>query len=286
MYSKRRKPTTKRSWKSRKTQFSKSYRRYRKPSLRKRSNWVSGAQIANFNSIRSATEKKIVSSRHSKWQRTASNNFWYVESICPFALPEPFWHRAGGLRADTDINCEKLYIRGGTWRVTIKNIDNSSAIVDCWLAFMKDGAAFKSIGGEVNSPWHPYAAGKDFTDSQRLSKWHKNFILKRAGTNEDKTYDGAIKYFEFKIPAQAITVDKFIQEKPLWPVLYVQWRGMEEWHVKMEFEIDVIITFTEGESREMNKNEISSLQKKIVELAEKIGGGIGGAYQVQPMTPD
>lgn len=278
MFSKKGK-TKKRSSKTKRTPFSKSYR-HRKQNSRRRSNWVSGAQIANFNSIRSATEKKLVSSRHTKWQRTASNNYWFVEAISPFIYPNPFWHKAGGLRGDTDINCEKLFIRGGTWRITIKNIDNSSAIVDCWLAFMKDGAAFKSIGGEVNSPWHPYAAGKDFTDSQKLSKWHKNFILKRAKTGEDVTYDGAIKYFEFKIPAQAITVDKFLVEKPLWPIMYVQWRGMEEWHVKMEFEIDVIITFTENETRQMNATDISSLQKKVQDLANLINTGYN-----MPMTP-
>ena len=45
----------------------------------------------------------------------------------------------------------------------MKNVDNSNAIVDMWLAFMYDGSNYTHMGGNTKIPWTPYLAGSNIT---------------------------------------------------------------------------------------------------------------------------
>lgn len=244
------------------------FRRYRTYSRRPKKPYIAKSAYKTAEFTKSSLSRKIVASKYSRWEKQAANNCWYVEEICPFKNSAPFWTKDGGCQSEKDIQCKRLYVRGGTWSITIKNIDNSDAVCEAWLGFVRDGSDYKTLAGDVTVPWSPYIAMENFGQSYKLSKWHKQFTLHR-GPNKDEKDGGGSRTFQFKIGHFPIDVNKWISDKKGWPIVWITWRGNITWHVNMQFEVDFQLTFTELEGQQtMTRSDMASLTKQLEELKE------------------
>lgn len=203
---------------------------------------------------------KLVSTYIHMWESKASNNNFYVEEICPFKRESPFWTRNGGLLGNADVNSKRLYVRGGEWRVTMTNLDNSDAIVNMYLGFCKDGTDYRTMAGDVAVPWSPFVAKEDIGRRFKISTWRKQFVLKRSASNDGF---GEVHVETFKIGTFPVDVNQFINEKKGWPFLWVTWRGVKEWHVKCSFALESMILFTDNQPHGLTTNELQDLQNDI-----------------------
>lgn len=186
-----------------------------------------------------------------------------MEEICPFKREEPFWKRAGGLQGTQDCNGKNFFVRGGEWRVSMTNVDNSDASVTMYLGFCKDGTDYRTLAGDVRVPWSPYIAMEDIGQKYRISKWKQNFVLKCGVDNVSK---GETRVTSFKVGSFPVDATRFIDDKKGWPFLWVTWRGMDKWHVKMKFELEFMVLFTDTQPHGLSSNEMRNLQKDIQEL--------------------
>lgn len=213
--------------------------------------------------VQSDLQIKLVSSFHHRWEAQASNNMWYTEEICPFKRDNPFWERNGGLQSTHDCLAKHLYVRGGCWNVSITNIDNSDAVVTAYLGFCLDGTDYRTMAGDVRVPWSPYLGFEDVGRRYKISNWKKHFLLKCSDVHESH---GATKLFQFKIGSFPVDVNKFIADKKGWPFLWLTWRGIKEWHVKMQIELECQIMFTDNQPHQMSTRELTDLAADIAEL--------------------
>lgn len=152
-----------------------------------------------------------------------------------------------------DFDNHKIYVRGGEWHVTISNDSENECSIELWLAFIVNGAKYKSLDGYVEDPWHPIISGKRFNDVMKLTKWNRNFIL------APKTS----KKFRFKIGTFAVDVGEWHIMKKGWPVLYSLANAANPiYESKLAFHMSFNITFTEGKHNSFgyNREEMSTLK--------------------------
>lgn len=207
-------------------------------------------------------QTKMCTSYAHRWDSKASNNYWYVEEICPFKREQPFWTKDGGLSAQSDCSSRNLFVRGGEWKLSITNKDNSDAIVTCYLGFCLDGTDYKTMAGDINVPWSPYLGFEDIGKRYKISKWKKHFVLK---CNPATGY-GSTKLFTFKIGQFPVDVNRFIAEKKGWPFVWVTWKGVENYHVKMTFDMECTILFTDNMPHAMSSREIADIKEDLKRL--------------------
>lgn len=219
------------------------------------------------NKIRSAGKtasdlsRKLATSFAHQWEGSGSNGKWAVEEMSPFKRDHPFWTVLGGLKSTVDCTNRMLYVRGGEWRVTMSNKDNSDCIVNCWLGFCKDGTDYESCAGSIDTPWSPYIAMEDVGKRYKISKWRKSFTLKC-----DPSGYGTPKTFIFKIGQFPVDVVRFVSEKKGWPFLWIEYRGVREWHCKVHFHIEMALTFTDQSPHGLSNKEVRDMAKEIAEL--------------------
>ena len=197
------------------------------------------------------------------------NNVWVVKTLSPFIRPSknqaaPFWTVAGGAVASGDIEARNLIIAGGEYHVTLKNISDTNVDITMWLGFVRENTQHLHTNAESDRPWNPWLIGKEFSNVFYLSKWKRQFILKR--NMADIKNDGESKKFTFKIKKQAIDTIDFIDKEKGWPVIWVLARGHITWRFKLQYQIEVSLSFFN------NNINYHATKSDILELKKAIGG--------------
>lgn len=114
------------------------------------------------------------------------------------------------------------------------------------------------MAGDINVPWSPYIGLEDVGKRYKISKWKRDFILKKGPDSW-----GEAKTFSFKIGQFPIDCTRFLNDKKGWPFIWCTWRGLKQWHCKLQFEIEVMMTFTDQAPHGMTEREIRDLASDI-----------------------
>ena len=217
----------------------------------------------------SALNHKFHSVNSVSWESKIRANEYRVEQICPYKTDKGFWTIAGGAVINADATFKKVYVRGGSWSLTISNCADAEATIDCYLAFIKDGSELQNIEGTVNNNWHPYLSGERFTDCFRLSRYIKSFILLPKRSHRQK----------FKIGHFKCDVTNWFNDKPGWPFLFVCFRPTNPTlSVCLRFTMDWNLSFARIEDLKiaMSREEANKLQMALNHFKETLGLQVAG----------
>lgn len=206
------------------------------------------------------------------YNKNVANNQYMTEFICPWnvrmaeGISPCFWQRAFGAKIDNDVPYRKLCIKGGTWSVFMKNMDNSDAHVDAWLGFVYDGATYQNPEGATSTPWTPWSAGSVLTSFMRISKYHRKYTLKLDTSKDGNEESGGTCRMDFKVPWQLVDCHKWVADKKGWPILMLSIRGQGAWHTRVQIQVELNIQWCELNNTHMNMLELKDIARQFEAL--------------------
>lgn len=159
--------------------------------------------------------------------------------------------------------------------MTITNIDDIDAVVSMYLGFCRDGTDYKTMAGDINVPWSPWIALEDIGSKYKISRWKKDFILK---CNPETKWGAGL--FTFKLGSFPVDVNRFIADIKGWPFVWVTWRGLKQWHCRIQFEMESKILFTDNQPHGMSTKDMNDLRRDI-ESMKRVMYATGDAEMAQ-----